>query len=444
MHEQPILIIGAGASGLTAARELLKAGQKVIVLEANDRAGGRVYTVRDHSFFSHLELGAEFIHGRLPVTLSLLKEGNISYDRVQGAFWQINGEGKSPVTENHLQLLTKELEKLTADQTADDFLHAHFSGKQYSALRDTVKGFVRGYDTADTARASILAFREEWLDKEDEQYRVSGGYVRLIDFLLNECKSRGALIYFSKIIKKVEWQRQQVKAFTLSGEQFSGSRIIITVPLGILLSSGQEKSSIIFSPAFDSRLQSAKEIGYGSVIKIFLQFDYSFWNDLPEFKQEKKGHPFIPGFIFSGAAIPTWWTQFNDNPTLLTGWLGGTLAKQYENEGEAFFLKAAIDSLSVILKVTPGWLKGKLISSKIAHWTKDPFTLGSYSYETISSEKARATLNMPVDDTLFFAGEAFYTGTHKGTVEAALDSGLAVAKKAVSMIYKAIGPTRLL
>ena len=429
MHEQPILIIGAGASGLMAARELLKAGQKVIVLEANDRAGGRIYTVHDPSFFSHLELGAEFIHGRLPVTLSLLKEGNISYCRVQGAFWQTNGGGRSPVTENHLQLLTKELNQLTADQTADDFLHAHFSGKQYSALRDTVKGFIRGYDTADTARASILAFREEWRDEEDEQYRVSEGYVKLIDFLLNECKNRGASIYFSKIIKKIEWQQQQVRAFTLSGEQFSGSRLIITVPLGVLLASSGEKAQIVFSPAVDDKLQAAKGIGYGNVVKIFLQFDHSFWKDMPENQQEKREFSSVPGFIFSEATVPTWWTQFNNNPSLLTGWLGGTLATQYENEGEAFFLKAAMDSLSVILKVTPGWLKGKLISSKIVHWTKDPFTLGSYSYETIFSEKARAVLNMPVEDTLFFAGEAFYTGKYKGTVEAALGSGLEVTKR---------------
>lgn len=429
MDEQPILIIGAGASGLMAARELLKAGRKVIVLEANDRAGGRIHTVHDPSFFSHLELGAEFIHGRLPVTLSLLKEGNISYCPVQGTFWQINREGKPTVTENHLQLLTKELDQLTADQTADDFLRAYFSGEQYSALRDTVRGFIRGYDTADTSRASILAFREEWLDEEEEQYRVSGGYMKLIDFLLSECKSKGAFIYFSKIIKKIGWQKGKVTALTSSGEQFSGSRIIITVPLGILLSSGQEKSSIIFSPAIDGKLQAAKEIGYGSVVKIFLQFDHSLWNDLPEFNQVKNGHPFIPGFIFSEATIPTWWTQFSDNPTLLTGWLGGTPAKQYENEGEVFFLKAAIDSLSAILKVTPGWLKEKLISSKIAHWTRDPFTLGSYSYETIASGMARAILNMSVENTIFFAGEAFYTGKHKGTVEAALGSGLAVAKR---------------
>ncbi len=75
--ETEILIIGAGAAGLMAARELALAGRRVRVLEARERAGGRAYTVHDPSFRLPVELGAEFVHGDLPLTGMLLKKAGI-------------------------------------------------------------------------------------------------------------------------------------------------------------------------------------------------------------------------------------------------------------------------------------------------------------------------------------------------------------------------------
>ncbi|HZG01862.1 MAG TPA: FAD-dependent oxidoreductase, partial [Chitinophagales bacterium] len=69
-----VIVIGAGASGLVAARELTKHGKKVCILEARDRVGGRIHTARINGFTKPIELGAEFIHGELPLTMSLLKE----------------------------------------------------------------------------------------------------------------------------------------------------------------------------------------------------------------------------------------------------------------------------------------------------------------------------------------------------------------------------------
>ena len=68
MEISDILIIGAGATGLMAAYKLSEAGKKVIVLEARNRTGGRIHTMSHESFFKHAELGAEFVHGDLPVT----------------------------------------------------------------------------------------------------------------------------------------------------------------------------------------------------------------------------------------------------------------------------------------------------------------------------------------------------------------------------------------
>jgi monoamine oxidase len=79
MEKTDILVIGAGAAGLMAAYKLSQQGKKVIVLEARNRTGGRIHTINQESFFQHAELGAEFIHGDLPVTLNLLKEAGIKY-----------------------------------------------------------------------------------------------------------------------------------------------------------------------------------------------------------------------------------------------------------------------------------------------------------------------------------------------------------------------------
>jgi monoamine oxidase len=84
-----ILIIGAGASGLAAAYELSLADKKLAVLEARNRIGGRIHSVTDHRFAQIIETGAEFIHGKLPVTLELLKKAGIKHHAIKGKMWRI-------------------------------------------------------------------------------------------------------------------------------------------------------------------------------------------------------------------------------------------------------------------------------------------------------------------------------------------------------------------
>ncbi len=79
MSRSKIIIIGAGAAGLMAGRELSKVGNEVIILEAGDRCGGRIFDVYDPAFPFPVLLGAEFIHGNLPFTISLLKEAGIHF-----------------------------------------------------------------------------------------------------------------------------------------------------------------------------------------------------------------------------------------------------------------------------------------------------------------------------------------------------------------------------
>ena len=79
-----VIIIGAGAAGLHAMKNLTEAGYKVCILEAAETIGGRIATIEERGFTGPVETGAEFIHGKLPLTFKLLKEAGIAYEPVEG------------------------------------------------------------------------------------------------------------------------------------------------------------------------------------------------------------------------------------------------------------------------------------------------------------------------------------------------------------------------
>src|SRR6202012_6270681 len=144
MESTEILIIGAGGAGLMAAHELAKAGKKVTILEARNRTGGRIHTLDDTSFFKYAELGAEFVHGDLPVTLKLLKEAGIDIIPALGEMWRYNDgkltKGYQQV--NYWDLLMQKLDKLEQDISIGEFLQQEFGDEKYADLRDWVSRFV--------------------------------------------------------------------------------------------------------------------------------------------------------------------------------------------------------------------------------------------------------------------------------------------------------------
>jgi monoamine oxidase len=115
---------------------------------------------------------------------------------------------------------------------------------------------------------------------------------------------------------------------------------------------------------------------------------------------------------------------------LLTGWAGGPQAWQLENKDDNAILEIALQSLSNVFKRTVEDLKELLTASLVGNWRHDPYSKGAYSYSMVESAKALKLFNTPIQDTIFFAGEAFYNGPSPGTVEAALVS----AKNAVGKI----------
>src|SRR5688500_17749338 len=151
-----VVIVGAGAAGLSAARILSRSGKSVHILEARNRIGGRIQTVNGAGFSAPVEAGAEFMHGDLPSTLALMQEANVSYRAGHGQTWNVvnNHLSKGNFFDEGWTELMDRLQRLEQDMTIGTFLQKYFSDPRYESLVDSVKGFVQGYDAADINKAS--------------------------------------------------------------------------------------------------------------------------------------------------------------------------------------------------------------------------------------------------------------------------------------------------
>jgi len=431
MEKIDVLVIGAGAAGLMAAYKLTQKGKKVTILEARNRTGGRIHTIGHESFFQHAELGAEFVHGDLPVTLSLLDEAGIKYSPANGEMVRY-AKGEFADSEQFIEswdLLIERLNELREDTNIYDFLLAEFPGDKYQPLRDGVWNYVSGYDNADPRKASAFALRKEWQNEdEDAQHRVNEGYCSMINYLAKTCREAGNSIYLNTVVKEIYWKECEVRIVTDEGINYEACQLIIALPLGVLQANWQEKGSITFHPPIPEQTAAIQAMGFGAVIKFLLEFDNAFWEDNAIKRLAGKGLKEMI-FLLSDEEIPTWWTQHPQHSPLLTGWLGGPAAVGKKDCTLDELLQQALQSLSNIFKLSVDELKAKLITWNIINWENEPFTRGSYSYDTVAAPEARKVLNEPVDNTLFFAGEHLYDGAAMGTVEAALTSGVDVAEK---------------
>lgn len=418
MSQSKILIIGAGAAGLMAGRELSKAGNKVLILEASERCGGRVFDAHDPAFPASVMLGAEFIHGKLPFTISLIKEAGIHFYPVEGkSVRMLQGKTTEGREGNeYWSLLIDKLGALGEDMSLSAFLDEHFREDQYNAFRESVLRFAQGFDAADPGRVSAKALLKEWEQEEDEQYRVEGGYGSLISFLESECACYGCDIRLNSIVSAISWRRGYVEARTVSGERFIAGKAVIAVPVGVLQLKEGEPGSLIFDPPIPGIKHRIHLIGFGAVIKAVLHFRDAFW-------ERYAGND--TGFIFSEEVFPTWWTQLPRRIPVLTGWMGGPDASFYCNATDSQLLEMALRSLSIIFGVNTDFLRTELLAWKICNWAAVPFSRGAYTYPTVDVPET-AGVFVPVDDTLYFAGEAAYNGPHGGTVEAALVSAKGV------------------
>jgi len=421
-----IVVIGAGAAGLVAARELARAGKRVTILEARDRCGGRIHPLPSAEFGYPAEGGAEFVHGEASVTRRLLREAGLATLRIQGARWNVeNGVlSRDDWSDPHASELHKALVELRSDMTVAQFLQQHFAGPEYAELRSSILGMVEGYDAADPHRASVLALRDEWMDRGDSpQARIAGGYHALVDFLASECRKHGVAIRFGAAVTAIETSDEGGVVHGANGDANACDAVILTVPIPLL------KEIELPAPERE-KAEAVGTIGFGNVIKILLRFETRWW-------LEKQKELADLTFLFSDATIPVWWTQHPGDFPVLTGWLGGPRADAMAHFGEHELIKAGVASLADAFSLDPAPLMGKLVAARAIDWAKDPFSRGAYSYATVETRQAQSALSKPDGRPVLFSGEALYRGRDMGTVEAALESGLETARTILEPNYSA-------
>lgn len=424
-EDADVLIIGAGAAGLAAARELSRADLRVIILEARDRIGGRINT---HFDSWPVELGAEFVHGKPPETLQIAERAHLKLQELPNRHWHMHNGVLTKSSEfwSKVEKVMDEMSRYTGpDQNFAEYLDQYRRKTSIEDIESIATLYVEGFHAAHADQISVLGLNKTNKAAEeiedDKQFRVESGYAPIVQSLLDDAIAAGATLHLNTAVEEVKWQRSQIEVISGTGG-FKARRVIVTLPLTLLQSSGEQTARVRFTPALTEIQAAANSLGMGQVVKVVMRFGEPFWEDSAELKDLTFVHALAE-------TLPTWWTQFPVSAPLLVGWAGGTRADRLSLEGEDALLDHAVESLSRIFRTSKPTLEQSLVEFYTHNWHKDPFSAGAYSYIPVGGLDAQARLAGPLEDTLFFAGEATNTEGHHGTVHGAIATGLRAARE---------------
>lgn len=435
-HDAHTLVIGAGAAGLSAASELAAQGHRVTIVEARERLGGRILTDRTRPAAVPIELGAEFVHGESPRLLEWLRLANdVPIDAARERWVARAGELRR-ADQQHRQL-RRVLGSLAAP--ARDVSFAEFLERRRDSVPAGVRrlacSMVEGFDAADPARISAREVLEEWSGPASVSaptFRPARGYDGVIQAMHRSMPAGRVELHHDTNVRAVDWRRGRVIVEAQrhgADVRFVAERAIVTLPLGVLQLPGSAPNAVRFTPELRSKRRALLQLASGPVIKVVMAFSGPFWTQINGGRYRSAAFFFAPG-----APFPTLWTTLPVRSSVLVAWCAGPRAARLSGQGEGALESSVMASLRTVFGRRD--YAGMLEYLSWHDWQRDPFACGAYSYVLAGGAGARRTLARPVQDTLYFAGEACDTGGEAATVGGALQSGARAAEQVMAGLQR--------
>src|SRR5688572_29569626 len=411
-----VIVIGAGLAGLAAVDRLVWAGHHVTLLEARDRLGGRVWTDRGGPV--PVDLGAEWVGGEGAVH-DILLQSRAGLRDADGRRLRRTGDGwesLSDLPDITMALVgrAKEPGAGGADRTLLEALDACCGGPDDADARTLLLGYVEGFHAADPARLSMrwLADVERTQPAQASELRAVEGAGRMVSALAGSIEGRCDL-RLGRVVREVSWRKGAVEVTSTgvdgSSEVHEAEAAIVTVPLPLL-------RAIAFTPAIEAKLDAARFLAMGKVVKVVLRFRRAFWREMPPLDRLLFLHGAAPPF-------PVWWAPADPEVPHLTAWVGGPKAAALAGIGGEELAGRAVASLAETLRVGLAEVAAELEGFHHHDWNGDPFSRGAYTWVAAGGIGAHRTLAKPLGDTLFFAGEATCGAGRNATMEGAVQSG---------------------
>jgi monoamine oxidase len=435
-----VVIIGAGAAGLSCAADLARTGIAVTVLEGRDRIGGRIFTQPVQGLPAPAELGAEFIHGEAPQIFHPMKQAGQEIIEGTGDDW-CREEGElcaCDFFEKVDELLDKMKQHASPDRSFSQFLKELPREEGDENIRLRALEYVSGFNAADPDKISVRSLIKDMARSEElggeRILRLRNGYSALVSWLEKECIGNQVEIRTDHAVRRIAYGSDRA---VITGNRFretfelEADAVVVTVPVSLLHPGAA--ASITFDPELPtSKLEALRGTALGPVIRVVLVFQQPFWQQL----KGSGGRSLAKlRFLFShDPFFPTWWTQHPVESPMLVGWSSGPRAKQFRGWTKQRIVGEALSSLANILPISVDELTGLFREGFLHDWQADPFSLGAYSYLCVGAADAPGEIARPIADKVFFAGEATNGMGDHGTVHGAMESGQRAAREVKAVL----------